>query len=184
MRRAMTVGSWSVFFIMFWVAPLAAQDGPARDGMWGSIGGGVGFNLTENLEGERLTGFTAVARGGYGLSQRWIVGADLIGWFHSENEADLTRGFVGGTVLFYPSATSGFYFKGGLGGAFSSVSAGVASDGTTWGFGSTLGLGYDIRLGSSVFLTLGADWLFQDVSTSRSTDTNQLGMLTAALTFF
>ena len=77
----------------------------------------------------------------------------------------------------------GYYFKGSIGGAFSRVSAGVASDGTTWGFGSALGLGYDVRLGSSVYLTLAADWLFQDVSINTQSD-NQLGMLTLGLTFF
>ena len=178
-----TIGASFVFTLAVVATPLAAQDGHRHEGLWGSLGAGVGFNLTENSEGERLTGLTVFGRGGYALAQKWLVGADLIGWHHSESDVDLTRGLVGGTVLFYPSMNGGFYFKGSIGGAFSRVSAGVASDGTTWGFGSTLGLGYDVRLGSSVYLTLGADWLFQDVSINTKSD-NQLGMLTLGLTFF
>ncbi|MEE8572383.1 MAG: hypothetical protein V3T20_03900 [Gemmatimonadota bacterium] len=173
----------AILALAFAVAPLAAQDGHQHEGMWGSLGAGVGFNLTENSEGERLTGLTVFGRGGYALAQKWLVGADLIGWHSSESDIDLTRGLVAGTVLFYPSMNGGFYFKGSIGGAFSRVSAGVASDGTTWGFGSALGLGYDVRLGSSVYLTLAADWLFQDVSINTQSD-NQLGMLTLGLTFF
>ena len=155
----------------------------AREGLWGSVGGGVGFNLTENSEGEHLTGFSAFGRAGWALSPKFLVAADVIAWFYSESEVDLRRGFLGGSVLFYPSATGGFFFKGGIGSAFSAVSAGVASDRTSWGFGSTLGFGYDLRLGDTFNLTLGADWLFQDVNTSTRSN-NQLGMLTVGLTFF
>jgi hypothetical protein len=159
-----------------------AQD-RVREGFWGSIGGGAGFNLTENSEGERLSGFVAFARGGWALNQRWLVGGDAIGWFGEDQGADLRRGFLGGTLLFYPGETGGFYFKGGIGGAYATVSAGTVTDGTTWGLGTTLGFGYDIRLSDSLNLTLGADWLFQDVNVSTQSN-NQLGMLTAAITFF
>lgn len=183
MRCLKTTGLPSIVALVFVASPLTAQDRPVRDGFWGSVGGGVGFNLTENSEGEHLAGLSAVARAGWALSPKWLVGGDVIGWFYSEDGADLTRGFVGGTVLFYPSATGGFYLKGSIGGAFSRVSAGAASDGTTWGFGSALGLGYDLRLANSLYLTLGADWLFQDVSVN-TRGNNQLGMLTLGLTFF
>ena len=182
MRCLKTVVLSLVVGLAFMASPLEAQDA-VRDGFWGSVGGGVGFNLTENSEGERLSGFTALARAGWALSPKWVVGGDVIGWFYGEGGVDLTRGFVGGTVLFYPSATGGFYFKGGIVGAFSRVSANVASDGTTWGLGTTLGLGYDIRLTDGLYLALGADWLFQDVS-SQTQSNNQLGMLTLGLTFF
>ena len=183
MRWMRRLAGAAVMALVFAAAPLAAQDGHRHEGLWGSLGAGVGLNLSENSEGERLTGLTVFGRGGYALAQKWLVGADLIGWYHSQGDVDLTRGLVGGTVLFYPSVNGGFYFKGSIGGAFSRVSAGVASDGTTWGFGSALGLGYDIRLGSSVYLTLAADWLFQDVSAQTNND-NHLAMLTLGLTFF
>ena len=183
MRCLKTTGLAFIVALVFVAPPLTAQDGPVRDGFWGSVGGGVGFNLTENSEGERLTGLSAFARAGWALTPKWLVGGDVIGWFYSEDGADLTRGFVGGTVLFYPSATGGFYLKGSIGSSFSRVSANVASDGTNWGFGWALGLGYDIRLTDGLALTLGADWLFQD-SDSYTQRNNQLGMLTVGLTFF
>lgn len=182
MRDLKTAGLSLVAALAFAASPLHGQE-RAREGLWGSVGGGYGFNLTENSEGERLTGFGAFARAGWALTPKWLVAGDAIGWFHSEDEVDLRRGFLGGSVLFYPSASGGFYFKGGIGGAFSDVSAGVASDGTTWGFGSALGLGYDIRLSDTFNLTAGADWVFQDVSSSTKSN-NQLAMLTLGLTFF
>ena len=163
-------------------SPLEAQE-RSREGFWGAVGGGVGFNLTENSEGERLTGFSAFARAGWAITPSWLVAGDVIGWFYSESDVDLREGFLGGSVLFYPSATGGFYLKGGIGGAFVDLSAGLPSDGTSWGFGSTLGLGYDIRLGDTLNLTLAADWVFQDVSVYTSS-TNQLALLTVGLTFF
>jgi len=183
MRWMRRLAGAAVLALVFAAAPLAAQDGQRHEGWWGSLGAGVGLNLSENSEGERLSGLTVFGRGGYALAQKWLVGADLIGWYRSKDGVDLTRGLVGGTVLFYPSVNGGFYFKGSIGGAFSRVSAGVASDGTTWGFGSALGLGYDIHLGSSIYLTVAADWLFQDVSINANSD-NQLGMLTLGLTIF
>ena len=182
MRCAGTLGLSLAVGLVVAASPLQAQEA-LRDGFWGSVGGGVGFNLTENSEGERLTGFSAFARAGWALSPKFVVAGDVIGWFYSEGDVDLRRGFLGGSVLFYPSASGGFYLKGGIGGAFSDVSAGVASDGTTWGFGWALGLGYDIRVTDGLAITLGADWLFQDVDTFTRSN-NQLGMLTVGLTFF
>jgi hypothetical protein len=182
MRVIGTAGLSLVVAFAVTASPLQGQE-RSREGFWGSVGGGIGFNLTENSEGERLTGFSAFARAGLAITPRWLIAGDVIGWFHSEDEVDLREGFVGGSVLFYPSASSGFYFKGGVGGAFVDVSAGAASDGTTWGFGSALGLGYDIRLGETLNLTIGADWVFQDVSVYTQSN-NQLAMLTVGLTFF
>lgn len=183
MSRLHRVGLPLIVAVVYAASPLLAQDDPVREGFWASIGGGIGFNLTENSEGERLTGFSAFARAGWTLSPNWLIGGDVIGSFYSDEAADLTRGFLGGTVLFYPSDTGGFYLKGGLGGAFTRISAGVPGDGTTWGFGYTLGLGYDIRLTHSLALALGADWLFQDVNTGTRSN-NQVGMLTVGLTFY
>jgi hypothetical protein len=182
MRYSRAAGLLLMIAVVLTVSPLQGQE-RSREGFWGSAGGGVGFNLTENSEGERLTGFSLFARAGWALTPRWLVAGDAIGWFYSEGDVDLRRGFLGGSVLFYPSSTGGFYFKGGIGSAFSDVSAGAAGDGTTWGFGSALGLGYDIRLSESFNLTVGADWVFQDVSVYTQSN-NQLGMLTLGLTFF
>jgi len=182
MRSLKTIGVSLVAGLVLTAVPLEAQEA-VRDGFWGSVGGGVGYNLTEDSEGERLTGIAAFARAGWALAPKWLVAGHVIGWFYSEDEVDLRRGFLGGSVLFYPSATGGFHFTGGIGSAFSDVSAGAASDRTTWGFGSTLGLGYDLRLGDTFNLTLSADWLFQDVSVNTQSS-NQLGMLTLGLTFF
>ena len=48
MRCLKTAGLPFVVAIALAASPLSAQDGPVRDAFWGSVGGGVGFNLTEN----------------------------------------------------------------------------------------------------------------------------------------
>jgi len=189
MRRSVWIGCSVLVAQLLLTSPTAAQevvysqDQGYREGLWGSFGGGVGFNLIENSEGERLTGFTALARGGWAINAHWLIGADAIGWFYSGSDATLRRGYIGAAVLWYPSDTQGFYMKGGMGGSFAYVSTGSVSDGTTWGFGSTLGFGYDFRLSDAIHLTLGADWLFQSL-TIDSNKNNQVGMLTAALTIY
>jgi hypothetical protein len=109
MRYLRMVGL-SIALVLVLASPLDAQE-RVRDGFWGGVGGGVGFNLTENSEGERLTGFSAFARAGWALNQKWLVAGDAIGWFYSQDQVDLRRGFLGGSVLFYPSATGGFYSR-------------------------------------------------------------------------
>ncbi|MCK5483190.1 MAG: hypothetical protein KAJ13_05785 [Gemmatimonadetes bacterium] len=53
----------------------------------------------------------------------------------------------------------------------------------TVGLSLAAALGYDIWLTDGLALTLGANWLFQDVNVYTQSN-NQLGMLTLGLTFF
>lgn len=180
MRTALLASAAAIGLLLAPI-PAAGQDGQTRQGFWGSLGAGGGWNLSQNLEGKRLSGFTAYARAGYSLSQRWLVGADLIGWGRSENDQTLTRGNLSAALLFYPSTRGGLFFKGGVGVASVEFLVDAASSRRDTGFGSTLGLGYDLRLGSRVYLTATADWLFQDVKSLDTT--NQLAMLTLGLTY-
>jgi hypothetical protein len=56
-------------------------------------------------------------------------------------------------MRFYPSATGGLFLLGGLGVGSTQLEVdGVGTSGET-GFGAIFGLGYDIRVGTSVSLT-------------------------------
>ncbi len=71
--------------------------------------------------------------------------------------------------------------RGGVGAATVEYIAANLNSGRETGFGGKLGLGFDFRLGSRLFLTAMADWLFQD---ARGLDTsNQLATLTVGITY-
>ncbi len=167
-----------------WTSPAEAQlREPYRDGWWGSVNFGPGWNSSDNLEGERLTGFAGALRAGYAFSPNWLVGGEVMGWYRDYLSDELTRWNFSGTLLVYPGQTSGFFFKGGVGLAsveFIPVSTGVSQRDS--GLGWDLGLGYDFRIGQTIFLTVAADWYFQDVPSLDTT--NQLALLTLGLTWF
>ena len=181
MRKLVTL--IAVATLLGWSSPVQAQDNPYRDGWWGSFNIGPGWNSSENLEGENLTGGAGALRGGYALTPNWLVGAEVMGWFRDYLSDNLTRWNFSGTLLVYPGKTSGFFFKGGVG--LTSVEFRPASGGGTErdsGLGWDLGLGYDFRIGRTIFLTVAADWYFQDVPSLDTT--NQLALLTLGLTWF
>lgn len=172
----------AVASLFAWSSPAQGQVSPYRDGWWGSFNFGPGWNSSDNLEGERLTGGAGALRGGYALSPNWLVGGEVMGWYRDYLSETLNRWNFSGTLLVYPGQTSGFFFKGGVGLAsvtYSPVGGGTESDS---GLGWDLGLGYDIRIGRTIFLTVAADWYFQDVPSLDTT--NQLALLTLGLTWF
>ncbi len=165
-----------------WSNPAQAQRTPYRDGWWGSVNVGPGWNNSDVLEGKRLAGGAAALRGGYALSPNWLVGGEVMGWYSDHLSETINRWNFSGTLLVYPGQTSGFFFKGGVGLAsvtYRPVGGGTESDS---GLGWDLGLGYDFRIGRTIFLTVAADWYFQDVPSLDTT--NQLALLTLGLTWF
>jgi hypothetical protein len=86
------------------------------------------------------------------LSQRLLIGGELNGWSKSEGNATLTISNFGPVLLFYPNANGGFFLKGGIGIASTSLDLGTIEIEET-GAGLTLGLGYDARVGRKFALT-------------------------------
>lgn len=161
---------------------LRAQGELVRDGLWGSGTAGIGWNVSDNLEGESLEGFAFSARGGWALAPRWLVGADLTGWLRSYQGVSLTRGVLTAAIQFYPKEGLGLFFRGGVGVARVEYVVSQGRDQSETGFGSDLGLGWDFQLGRSLAFTIAADWLFHDLHSLDKT--NQLGMLTAGFSLF
>lgn len=92
------------------------------------------------------------------------LGVELNGWGDTYTDVDgyQRTDYLGGLMLigqFYPSRTLGLFVKGGAGLSRSGVSIeggqGTHEDGFAW----TAGLGYEIRLSRSVFITPTVDFM-------------------------
>jgi len=134
--------------------PAGAQQNPqTREGFWISFGVGYGsLGCDDCNNDERESGTNLYLRMGGTLSQRLLIGGEANGWTKSQGDATLTVSNIGPVLLFYPSANGGFFLKGGIGMANTSLDLGSIEIEET-GVGVTLGLGYDARVGRGFALT-------------------------------
>jgi hypothetical protein len=136
--------------------PAAAQ---TRDGFLFGIGGGLG-SATGSCDQcgddeDRRNGVAGTVRAGWFVNPRLLLGGELNVWARREDVADVESWLymynASATVTFYPSATSGFFVKGGGGvayldtdlEAFDRVFELELGRGPGW----VVGAGYDIPLG-------------------------------------
>lgn len=141
-----------------------------RGGIWGSIGGAVGIERANILDGngysDNLTNPVLQLRLGGTVNEHWRLGGEFFGWFNSftDNTNVRTNETVGHVALiaqYYPSARSGLFFKAGPGIAFSTISPqGFQSD-TKNGFSATGGIGYEFAIGRKAFIVPTADFVQQ-----------------------
>lgn len=187
--------------------PLAAhaQDSPPpshRRGFWLGFGIGGGANLSSTLDGGSTAGFAGLFRAGGTLSPRWLLGGESTGWSSDVgDESWAWRSNFSAIAIFYPSASKGFFLKAGP--SFVTISESrsttVSVDGvdvtssvsaSEYGFGATLGTGYDIRIGRKLSLVPEVTYLLQTFD-ARSTSTllgdipgtNSILLFTLGLTF-
>jgi hypothetical protein len=139
---------------------LVAQDVPRRQGFFIGFGLGAGDGSVNNERVAAMTGWLTL---GGTVSPKIRLAADFEGLAPinavaiTPDDGDMTTGTTTFSVLFYPSATSSFFLKGGVGAAsVAIVSSGP--DGTGVGFGGTFGLGYDVRIGRNISLTPQLTW--------------------------
>lgn len=186
MRRLPTIGL-AITLALVLAAPATAQSAHDHDGFWGSAGLGGGWNTSEGLADEQRGGGAAYLRLGGTPSQRLLLGGEIIGWGREVGDATLTRSNATFSVQFYPSERGGFFVKGGVGGAnveISEETAGATVTTSEQGFATTLGVGWDVRLGSNLYLTPNADFLFQAFDAGPNlASTNTLFLLTAGLSW-
>jgi len=138
----------SVVFCLAILVPTAAdaQRSNTREGFWIGFGlgvGSLGFG-GDVVDADRETGLSGYFRLGGTLSQKLLIGGETNGWTKSINGVTTTVGFLGGVVVFYPSATGSFYLKGGLG--FVGLDEAELSGS---GFALSLGLGNEFRMGNN-----------------------------------
>jgi hypothetical protein len=159
-------------------APAGAQE--SRDGFWISLGVGGGWNLARNIGDETKPGVAGYLRLGWAVTPQVLFGGEAIFWGREQSEQLFTRGNVTLTGLYYPVASRGLFLKLSLGVAFLDyfpTSDSTLVD-TERGFGSNFSLGYDLRIGRSVFITPNVDFVWQSVENL----TNSMLLFTVGLT--
>ena len=169
--------------------PAAAQEGlkprNTHEGFWVGFGLGGGFNLSDFARGNRFGGGGQVALGGT-LSQKLLLGGEAIGWARKVSGSTVTQSNGMAVALFYPTGT-GIFVKGGIGFAAwtqSATSGNTTVSTTAGGFGLGGGLGYDLQIGSNLYLTPAAEFLFQSVESNVfANSTASLLMFTLGLTW-
>jgi len=120
-----------------------------REGFW--IGFGVGGGSTEtkcdsSCTDSRSEGGSVYLRMGGTVSSKVLLGGEVNGWAVSEGGKDKALGFASFIVMWYPSATGGFYLKGGLGGMTYKETDAASNELTATAPSVSLGLGYEIRV--------------------------------------
>jgi hypothetical protein len=175
--RALT-GLVAVALLLGAAAGVAAQE--PRNGFWISLGAGGGWNLARNISDETKPGVAGYLRLGWAVDRHVLLGGEAIFWGREQSEQLFTRGNVTLTGLYYPMVTKRLFLKLSLGMAFldffpTSDSTVVA---TERGFGSNIALGYDLRIGRSVFITPNVDFVWQSVENL----TNSMLLFTVGLT--
>lgn len=175
-RRALAQSLVALCLIATGTLALHAQstsDKPHRSRFHFSIGAGEGsVGVTcEECEfdlSNRINGFSGVMRIGGAVSDHLVLAVEGMGWI--KNEAPLERRIAAASVvgLLYPSASAGFFLKGGIGymrGVFEGADGYLASN----GIAPQAGVGFDIPVGSGISLTPYVNAL---LSTNTSLDAN------------
>jgi hypothetical protein len=140
-----------------------------RHGFWLNLGVGAGTESSrlepETDYTEGLTKPTFSLRMGGTVSPNFRLGGEIIGWADPHFDADLEENvtsYLGGAFLigqFYPSRRAGFFVKGGLGVTRSGENIDGPGDLHEDGFGWTAGVGYEIKLSRTLYLTPTIDFL-------------------------
>ena len=152
---------------IFTTFPVGAQDTPRHDRFWWAFGFGGGWNAinvtfertinrwTFDFDGPR--GASAYFRLGGTVNQHVLFGGEaLVFWREGRPGQDLERVNVNAVALIYPDSDGGLFFKGGFGVASSEGSRGEES-----GVGASLGTGFDLRIGTNIFVTPNLDLMVQ-----------------------
>ena len=129
--------------------PLSAQ-ASHRKGFFigfGFGGGGGTVDSDENVNG----GMGWITLGGT-ITPRLRLAADFEGMVPKGDNADFSLGTSTFAALYYPSVTSNFFLKGGIGAATVSYT-GPGPNGNGTGLGGVVGAGFDMMVGKKVSIT-------------------------------
>lgn len=163
-----------------------------RHGFWINVGVGAGREsyrfADEDDYTEGLTKPTLSVRLGGTVNPNLRLGAEIIGWAdtYNDDQGDRVTEYLGGLLLigqFYPARDLGLFIKGGAGLSRSGVSVPGPFDTSEDGFAWTAGLGYEVRLSRTLFLTPTID-LMQHRSEQRDAQGGTLPALYERLVTF
>ena len=177
MRRAARTLGLTLTLVGFPAASGWAQDAdrpPVQHrGFWIGFGLGGGANLADFAEGSRA-GVGGYLRMGGTISQKFLLGGEAAGWARDVSGGTFSESGLTAVALYYP-AGPGIFLKAGAGfaGWSWSVSSGSTTTSTTaGGFAGTLGIGYDLRIGTNLFITPNLDFLYHTLESDNSAFSN------------
>jgi hypothetical protein len=144
---------------------LAAQDAPpglvevregGRRGFWLGLGIGAGG---ESYDIENGGGYSDVLyqptvsfRLGGTVNQHLRLGGEVLSWINENGPATESLTSALFIAQYYPASALGLYLKGGIGIGRNAVDFDDGFDVGDTGFAGLIGAGYELRLGSRVFL--------------------------------
>ncbi len=153
-----------------WLTSLAvpslssAQSRPQSEGVLGGLGLGYGSFACSTCGGGREAGGTVYLKLGVAVSESVLLGLEGNLWVNGywpEERAGVTRSWgIGAAVIqFYPNAESGLFLKGGAG-IFTREVGGLGSSTFEDGGGVIVGLGFDARVRSDLFVSPYANYVY------------------------
>lgn len=125
-----------------------------RQGFWWGAGVGTAWNQLncDICADSRRNGFNLTGKLGGTVSQSLLLGAELTGWYSSDDPVTELFGGLSAIAQWYPSSTGAFYFKGGFGLTTYRATDSLDEDTkfTSSAMGPQVGLGYDFRVSPTV----------------------------------
>jgi hypothetical protein len=129
----------------------SAQGRPqTREGFWIGFGfgyGSLGFDCP-GCGDEREGALSGYLKLGGTLSPKLLLGGETNGWSKDISGTTVTAANASAVLYFYPSASGGFFLRGGLG--WATLEIGDVSES---GGGAVFGTGFDIRMGAKTSIT-------------------------------
>lgn len=130
----------------------AAQRPQTRQGFWIGFGfgyGSAGFSCDGCPDIDRKGAVSGYLKLGGTLSPNLLLGGETNGWTKDIGGSTVTLANASLAAYYYPQPAGGLFLRGGVG--FATYSEEGFDSGN--GFGLTLGLGYDVRVGNNVSIT-------------------------------
>jgi len=175
MRMVTRISTAVALLALLGAAAARAQHPQTRKGFWIGFGFGYG-SLGLSCDGcssiDRESGVSGFLKMGGTVSDKLLLGGESNGWTKKMAGRNTTAGNVSFTAYYYPTPASGLFLRGGLGFADYQVEG---EDGSV-GFGFTLGVGYDIRVGTNFSLTPAANFNWGSVGDVQTVGGTVLGV--------
>jgi hypothetical protein len=135
----------------------------ARRGFWFGLGLGAGgesndfLNATSGGYSDPFYQPTISLRAGGTVGNHWRLGGEILSWINEEGDAVESLSSALFVAQFYPLKAAGLYLKAGAGIGRNAVDFDYGFDVGDTGLAGLVGAGYELRLGSHIYLNPAVD---------------------------